>query len=416
MSDGTTVEHVTCLGCGCTCDDIAVVVRAGRIAEARGACALGTSWFGDGIVPAAAALSGAPASLDAAVDAAAALLGAARRVLVYLSTDVSCETQRAAVAAADLLHASVDGVGSAAARGVLSAQRRGRATATLGEIRNRADLLVFWGIDPTGRYPRFASRYAPEPAGLFVPEGRRSRVVVAVDVGGERGIATADERIAIAAAEELDAVAALRAALAGRTIEGPLAARMAPLAERIRTARYGAVVYDAEPGTRDRGEVAEGLIAMVQGANAQTRCSLVALRGGGNRNGADAVLTWQTGFPMTVDFSRGAPRYRPDDGAAALLAAGAVDTVLVVGDPGGAAALRAGAARRVLVGPRATLVAPPATVAIDTAVAGIHEAGTAFRMDDIPLPLRAPLSGPPAAADVLGKLVSRLAARTEGRA
>ena len=35
-------------------------------------------------------------------------------------------------------------------------------------------------------------------------------------------------------------------------------------------------------------------------------------------------------------------------------------------------------------------------VAIDTARAGVHEAGTALRMDDVPLPLRALLDGPAA--------------------
>jgi len=43
-----TVANVTCLGCGCACDDITVVVKQGRIAETRNACALGAAWFGDG--------------------------------------------------------------------------------------------------------------------------------------------------------------------------------------------------------------------------------------------------------------------------------------------------------------------------------------------------------------------------------
>src|SRR2546430_11904566 len=44
-----------------------------------------------------------------------------------------------------------------------AAQRRGRAGATLGEIRQRADVIVFWAVDPADRYPRYASRYAVEP-------------------------------------------------------------------------------------------------------------------------------------------------------------------------------------------------------------------------------------------------------------
>ena len=46
------LRHTTCLGCGCACDDIDVVVRDGRIVDARNACALGVAWFGDGRVPA----------------------------------------------------------------------------------------------------------------------------------------------------------------------------------------------------------------------------------------------------------------------------------------------------------------------------------------------------------------------------
>ena len=50
MSD-RSVAHVTCLGCGCACDDITVVVQRGRVAEAQQACALGAAWFGDGRIP-----------------------------------------------------------------------------------------------------------------------------------------------------------------------------------------------------------------------------------------------------------------------------------------------------------------------------------------------------------------------------
>ena len=57
---------------------------------------------------------------------------------------------------------------------------------------------------------------------------------------------------------------------------------------------------------------------------------------------------------------------------------------------------RIGAVPSVVVGPGAS-DGPLAKgrVAIDTARAGVHEAGTALRLDDVPLPLRAFLDGPP---------------------
>ena len=64
-----TVANVTCLGCGCACDDITVVVTQDRIADARNACALGTAWFGDGTVPAETRVNGRSASLEQFYDA-----------------------------------------------------------------------------------------------------------------------------------------------------------------------------------------------------------------------------------------------------------------------------------------------------------------------------------------------------------
>ena len=138
-----TVANVTCLGCGCACDDITVVVKQDRIADARNACALGAAWFGDGTVPAETRVNGRTASLEQALGEAASLLTGAKRPLVYLAGDVSCETQREAVAIADRLHAAIDSLTATAATAVLAAQRRGRAGATLGEIRQHADLVVF---------------------------------------------------------------------------------------------------------------------------------------------------------------------------------------------------------------------------------------------------------------------------------
>jgi len=43
----------------------------------------------------------------------------------------------------------------------------------------------------------------------------------------------------------------------------------------------------------------------------------------------------------------------------------------------------------------------PRSVAIDTGLAGVHDGGTALRLDDVPLPLRAVVPGPPAAAAVV---------------
>jgi formylmethanofuran dehydrogenase subunit B len=404
-----TVEHATCLGCGCVCDDITVVVRGERITEARLACSLGARWFGDGGVPAHLGSSGARdaarTDVAAVLARAASTLRDAARPLVYLASDVPCETQRAAVAIADVLGAALDSLTSSIAPGVLAAQRRGRTSATLGEIRNRSDVILFWGIDPAARYPRYTSRYAPDPEGLHIPEGRRGRTVLAADVGGDRGPADADARIAVTTGEEVAAIALLRVALQGRAAKNGAAdaldRRMAAFAERLRGAKYLTIVADGESSAgRDPGR-GEALIALAETLNGFTRCALSTLRAGGNRSGADAVMTWQTGYPMAVDFGRRAPEYRPADDAAGLLGRGEIDAALVVGSIASLPdAVRTGLARVpcVVIGPRASETPFPGAVTIDTGIAGIHERGTAVRLDEVPLPLRPALESPEVAA------------------
>jgi formylmethanofuran dehydrogenase subunit B len=53
-------------------------------------------------------------------------------------------------------------------------------------------------------------------------------------------------------------------------------------------------------------------------------------------------------------------------------------------------------------------------VAIDTGVAGIHEGGIAYRMDEVPLPLRPPLTTRRSAADTLRALTASLQSRLQG--
>jgi len=408
-------ENATCLGCGCACDDIAVAIDGGRIVEARNACALGVRWFGDGSLP-GAVLGGRSAAIEDVVAEIATMLRSARAPLVYLAPDLTTEAQRSAIEVADQLHAFVDSATSSTAfMGILAAQRRGRTSATFAEIRNRADVIVFWAVDPAVSYPRFQSRYAPNPVGLHLPNGRADRTVIAVDVGAERGPDDADVRIQMTAEEEQLFLVSLRASLAGRTIgDAPLVARVSELATRLNRAKYAVVVTDVElPPAAPNGRL-DALIALTQSLNATTRGSLCTLRAGGNRNGADTTLTWQTGFPMAVDFSRGVPRYQPEDAALPRLVRGAFDAVLIVGAASalpGPIVRALGGVRTILIGPRASESSIGAGVRIDTGIASIHESGMAFRADDLPIPLRALLPTPRDTASLLQALGAAIAAQ-----
>ncbi|MFL5546761.1 MAG: hypothetical protein ACJ8AQ_04300, partial [Gemmatimonadales bacterium] len=130
------------------------------------------------------------------------------------------------------------------------------------------------------------------------------------------------------------------------------------------------------------------------------------LRAGGNRVGGEAVLTWQTGYPVAVDFTLGYPRYRPERRGRVGLESDRYQAVLLLGSlPENRPTLASlSRLRPSLIGPRASQASFPTSIAIDTGVAGIHDAGTAYRMDEIPVALRSCLAGPRPAADVLQQL------------
>ena len=151
-------------------------------------------------------------------------------------------------------------------------------------------------------------------------------------MGQSKGPKDADHRVSLSPAQEIGALGAIRAAVAGR--QQAEDKTLADLVDRLKKARYASLVYDAEPSALPSSQVrAEALVALTQALNGPTRAALTPLRAGGNRSGIEALTTWQTGFPFAVDFSRGFPRYLPEESASRLLTAGVVDVLLLAGSP-----------------------------------------------------------------------------------
>jgi formylmethanofuran dehydrogenase subunit B len=420
VNGGNRVEHVTCLGCGCGCDDLTVQVRDNRIVDVTPVCPVGRAWFGDGTVPTEIRHSGKPASLEAVIAAAAAALTASMgRCLVYLGLDLTSQAQRAALRLADLLRATIDTATSpAAAEGLLAAQRRGRCTATLGEIRHRGDVIVFWAVDPDQQYPRYAAKYVLNPTGTHTGVERGGRTVIGVSVGEAQTFGHADLTLALQPEEEVSALSLMRASILGRKVQSPspAIAQAVEIAGKLAQSRYAVLVHDADPtAPRNNPLRAEGLIALGQALNTPTRAAVSSLRAGGNRVGAEAMLTAQSGYPFAVDYSRGYPRYLPGTRGLSRLTTGAYRVLLVIGAPPEKAPIPPSKnLTTIMIGPRASESALQPQIAIDTGVAGVHEAGIAYRMDEIPLELRPPLSGPRSATDVLNALGDAVAVQLRG--
>jgi formylmethanofuran dehydrogenase subunit B len=142
--------------------------------------------------------------------------------------------------------------------------------------------------------------------------------------------------------------------------------------------------------------------------NRHTRFYARRMRIPGDVAGADSVLCWTTGFPFSVSLARGYPRYNPGEySASEVLERNEADACLLVGSEGVAALSESARARLVRIPtivldyPNETCPFTPA-VSFTTAVYGVHLPGTAYRMDETPIPLRPVLPTDfPSDADVL---------------
>ncbi len=421
------VEDATCTFCGCVCDDINLHVRGEQIEKAERACVLGKSWFlnHDRDERPDCLIEGRPASVSDGIERAARILAEARYPLVYGLSDTTSESQRVAVSIADWIGGLVDTTTSVChGPSGMAFQGVGEVTASLGEIRNRGDLIVFWGSNPAESHPRHFTKYSLMPKGLFVPNGRSDRTCVIVDVRRTKSAKAADLFFQIKPRKDFEALWILRALVQGIAVDESLAeretgvplARWQDLADRMKAARFG-VIFFGMGLTMTRGKHAnsEAVLALTRDLNQFTRFVCKPNRGHGNVTGADNVVAWRTGYPFGVNLARGFPRFNPGEYTAAdVLARREADAAMIVAsDPLANFSQPAREHLRsipyVVLDPKETPTTRAATVAFTVATYGIHVAGTVYRMDDVPIPLRpAYASSHPSDYDILKGIESRV--------
>jgi formylmethanofuran dehydrogenase subunit B len=404
---------ITCAGCGVLCDDV-TVERSGDAVRLQPPCGLGAEWFSararrPASVP-AATIGGEPADVEHALSRAAELLRAARRPLLHGFDAATVEDARAAVALADRLGAVVatDGI-TGTWPGAAALPLRGASTATLGEIRDRSQLVVVWREDPETTHPRLLDRLgfgAGSASRLGAGSASRLRAERTLVVIDDRDTATArraDVPLHWARERDLHALTSLHALqrkLALRT--GDLGPELHGLLERINAVPHTAFLYGlgltAGAGGQRRALVLHELVRELCHSRHVVTLALPSAAG---ITGARDVLAWQTGYPGNVDLASGHPELvtatRP------LEAAQDIDVSLSIeGAPG---ELPEGVTGIALC----ALPVAGVEVSIRTAAAGVTATGTAHRLDGVPLALQAPLPGDgPTAAALLARLLAEI--------
>lgn len=414
-----TIDDVACTVCGCVCDDLKITVDGEHIVRVENGCTLANPWFlgQNRAKPPVATIDGQPASLESAIARAAAILKDARSPLIYGLSRSTTEGQRAATALADRLGATIDTTASTGhAPSIVALQQVGESTCTLGEVRNRADLVIVWGSDPVVTHPRHLERYLP-----------KQRHLVVIDSEPNATANVADEFLRIEASRNWETLWALRMLVAERGGKFPTCRhdpRLVALAERMKSCKFGVVFFGAG---LTRGPLAhrtiEALLQLVTDLNDHTRFYARRMRRYGDVAGADSVLAWQTGFPFGVNFAAGYPRYNPGEFTGPdMLARGEVDACLLIGSET-IADFPPEAIERLKAIPVIRIDSPETECAIDcavsftTAVYGVHKTGTAYRLDEVPIPLKALLPTEyPSDAEVIAGIDAASRSRSTGDA
>lgn len=420
-----TFRDVACTVCGCVCDDLTLTFDGDRLVSEERACELARPWLYslNDARPPVARVHGGDATLEEAIAEAAAILKSSRAPLIYGLSRSSTPGQRAAVSLADQTGAIVDTTASIGhGPSIMAIQEVGESTSTLGEVAQRSDLVIFWGAAPAESHPRHFERYSLEPASELLPSGRADRHVVVIDIKESSTTQAADEVILVKPGYDYELIAALRMLIrdpscSPRVDCGVPLETLRSLAKRMTDCRYGAVFFGLGIALPYLGHLnVEALLELVDELNRKTRFIARRLRVSGDVSGADSVLCWQTGFPFGVDLSRGYPRFNPGEYTAEeLLERGEIDACVIIGSRNlptfsdESLEFLSSVPLVVLDSPNtpAPIVAP--AVQFTTAVYGIHAAGTAYRMDEVPIPLRKLIDSPyPTDAEVLGRIAERL--------
>ncbi len=297
-------------------------------------------------------------------------------------------------------------------------------TCTLGEVKNRADFVVYWGGNPAECHPRHFTKYALMPKSKFLPRGRKDRTMVLVDIRETKSAGAADIFLQIRPGMDFELVTILRAMVKGQKINEAMIAEtgltlevLQDLVHRMKTCRFGVIFFGMGVSmTRGKHMNSAALLTLAAELNSFTKFVAMPMRGHGNVTGADVIMRWQTGFPFGICFNRGYPRYNPGEFSTVdILVRGDTDAALILGaDPGATMPQPAidhlARIPTIVLDPKVTHTSRLARIHITTAVAGISAPGTAYRMDEIPLPLKPAFKSPyPTDQEVIHRLNAAVA-------
>ncbi|MEM3874194.1 MAG: formylmethanofuran dehydrogenase subunit B [Candidatus Bathyarchaeia archaeon] len=454
------VKAVTCPVCGSLCDDIELTIENGRIVKVKNGCAMCEAKFlgycGEHrVLKPMIRKNGelVKTTLKEAVRRAAEILAEANYPVLYGWSNTSCEAISVGIELAEEVGGVIDNT-SVVCHGpsILSIQDVGIPSCTLGQIRHRADLIVYWGSNPWSAHPRHIERYTAFSEGRFEKSAWRSyvnkvkalvgrkkiqsaikrlffkkpvpvpppvseykpypsitkegRKLIVIDVRRTKSAEIADYFVQVEPNKDYELLQAFRALIRDQELEvdkvaGVPVEYLEEVADAMVSCDFGALFFGLGL-TMSSGKLRniDAALSLVRDLNMRTKFVIMPMRGHFNVTGANTVFTWQTGYPYAVDFSLGYPRYNPGETSVVdvLLRKESDAALIVASDPVSnfprKAAEHLVENPLIVIDPHMNVTAQMADVLIPSAFVGIEASGTAYRMDHVPIPLKKVVNPP----------------------
>lgn len=446
---------VTCPICGCLCDDLEVTVVKNEVVKVKNGCAVceakyigykGEHRIHQPLIRKDGKL--VPVSMDEAIHKSAEILANATYPILYGWSSTNCEAQRVGVELAEEVGGILDNTAVVChGPSLLGVQEVGIPTCTLGQVRHRADLIIYWGCDPWSAHPRHLERYTSFTEGRFEdsewkayinkvkavagkkkllsaqrmgttkqqkatvaesvifnkpPETlqKEGRKLIVIDVRKSMSAEMADYFIQVEPNKDYELMQAIRALVKDEELDvdqvaGVPVEYLKSVVDALISCEFG-VIFFGMGLTQSAGKFRniEVAISLIRDLNMRTKFVIMPMRGHFNVAGANIVSAWQSGYPFGVDFSLGYPRYNPGETTSMdILLRGESDAALVIAaDPGATFPKRAvqNLVKHplIVIDPHMNATAMLGDIVFPAAFVGIEVEGTAYRMDNVPLPLK----------------------------
>ncbi len=401
------IETAVCPFCACLCDDVVISIdEAGnKIKEIRNACTFGVEKF----LSAGRSerrikkprVDGKEADYEVALEKAVSILRVAKKPLIYGLSNSGYNAQQVALEIAKLKKGVYDISESICHNFLYPELKKGEYPfyyALLDEIRDNANVIVYWGSNPIESHPRHLSKFSLYPVGRYAMKGVMDRELITIDVveselkkvsrwflqvnpgtGGDAKIADLMKRL-VKGEKDIAAI--------------DFDTLVVKIADRLKRAFYGAIfvglgVFSSENASRK----VKAIFALVDALNKEgVKFVMFPMKGHFNVMGAVQLLLRETGYPFGVDFSRNRLFEPGRTTVLDVIEREEVDAALIIGaDP--FSSFPKDTARKlcdmpiILIDPFESPTTQFSSVVFPAAITGVEAEEIAYRMDGLPLKL-----------------------------